>query len=153
MLGRHCWGPWRSILGAGLCSLLLSSPARAALDGMLDSVQQDQQASGTSSSHTALNGASLYTLRQSNGVTVRQYVGPDGRVFGVAWDGPMLPDFRRLLGGHFAAYAQAQLQPSRHISIRSAALVLDAGGMMRSFSGQAYLPGQLPATLSSADIR
>lgn len=154
MPARHRPAPWhrpaRTLL-ALCCWLPLA--AHAALGGMLDSVHQDQQASAASSLQTALHGATLYTQHQANGVTVRQYVSAAGAVFGVGWNGPVLPDFRRLLGAHFAAYAQAQLQPSRHISIHSAALVLDAGGMMRSYSGHAFVPGLLPATLSGADIR
>ena len=161
MLARHALARLRRapcalfalIAVLAFCGLMQAGPARAALGGTLDSVQQDQQATRSSSLQTALTGATRYTHQQPNGVTVRQYVSPSGSVFGVAWEGTVLPDFRRLLGAHFAAYAQAQLQPSRHISIRSGELVLDAGGMMRSFSGHAFLPGQLPATLSGADIR
>jgi hypothetical protein len=136
-----------------LPALLLCAVAHAGLGGTLDSVQDDQQAFAASLQQSALSGATQYTLRQANGVTVRQYVSASGTVFGVGWDGPLLPDFKRLLGAHFAAFEEARRQPARRISLRSVALVIDAGGMMRSFSGRAYLPGQLPATLSGADIR
>jgi hypothetical protein len=142
----------RRVLAA--ISLLLCAAAHAGLGGSLDSVYSDQQASGAGSAiKTNLAGATQYTLQQANGVTVRQYVGTNGMVFGVAWSGPVLPDFKRLLGAHFAAYDQAQHQNTRHISIQSDELVVEAGGMMRSFSGHALLPGQMPPTLSRLDIR
>jgi len=35
------------------------------------------------------------------------YVGSDGRVFGVAWQGPFLPDLSQLLGSFFGQYSDA----------------------------------------------
>lgn len=151
MAGRYKGAPWRIRLCA-LCSWLLCASAYAALGEPLDSVQSDAQASGTSTLQTPIAGATQFTQRQANGVTIRQYVSPNGTVVGVGWDGPLLPDFKRLLGAHYAAYAQAQRTSTRHISIQTPALVLDAGGMMRSFSGHAFLPDQLPPTLSGLDI-
>jgi hypothetical protein len=102
---------------------------------------------------SALAGANQVMQRQLDGVTVRQYANSAGRVIGVAWQGPLLPDFQRLLGVHYTAYAEAQRLQSRRISIQTSALVLDAGGMMRSYSGRAYLPNLLPPGLAPQDIR
>lgn len=151
MDARYPSAGWRKCLCV-LSSLLLCATAHAALGGARDSVHSDAEATGASTLQTLVSGTTQFTQRQANGVTIRQYVNASGTVFGVGWDGPVLPDFKRLLGAHFAAYATAQHQPSRRISIQSAALVLDAGGMMRSFSGRAYVPGQLPRALSSLDI-
>jgi Protein of unknown function (DUF2844) len=152
MLANHPGAAWRRPLSA-LALLLLCAVAHAGLGGTFDARGQDQTAAGASSLQTTLAGATCYTLLQANGVTIRQYVNASGTVFGVGWDGPLLPDFRRLLGAHFEAFAQAQRTQSRRISVHRPTLVLDAGGMMRSFSGRAYLPDQLPPTLSSQDIR
>ena len=142
-LGRLC----------GLAALLGAAPVWAALGGDLASVQREQQAWGASSSQSVLRGASVYSLVLGNGVTVREYLDASGTVFAVGWEGPVLPDFERLLGPHFASY-QAALQTARRgVSIRSAGLVLESGGMMRAFTGRAYLPAQLPSGITAQDIR
>ena len=133
--------------------LLWASGAWAALGGDLASVQADQQAWSASSSPSVLPGATLYSQTLANGVTVRQYLDAGGQVFAVAWSGPVLPDFARLLGPHFQAYADALRQQKHGVSVQGAALVIESGGMMRAFSGRAYLPGQLPTALTAQDIR
>ncbi len=133
--------------------LLWASSAWAALGGDLASVQADQQAWAASSSQSVLAGATLYSQTLPNGVTVRQYLDASGHVFAVGWSGPVLPDFARLLGLHFQAYADALRQQKHGVSVQGAALVIESGGMMRAFSGRAYLPGQLPAALTAQDIR
>lgn len=142
----------RGLAGLTL-ALLLATAAQARLGGNLASVHSDAQAMGASTSQTVVAGATVYSLLLANGLTVRQYVDASGQVFAVAWDGPVLPDFARLLGPHFAAYQHSQRQQQRGVSIRSADLVLESGGMMRAFGGRAYLPAQVPATLSLQDIR
>jgi hypothetical protein len=108
--------------------------------------------SGQASAASPLAGATLFTQQRLSGVTLRQYVNPAGLVFAVAWEGPVLPDFRSLLGAYFPRYTEALRQQNRHVHILSSDLIVDAGGMMRAFSGHAYLPAYLPPTLSGADI-
>jgi hypothetical protein len=119
----------------------------------LASVEADQKAWDASSTQAVLAGATRLTQTLPDGITVRQYVDASGCVFAVAWEGPVLPDFVRLLGAHFAVYAQAVRQQKHGVSVRGADLVIESGGMMRSFSGRAYLPGKLPAGLSQQDLR
>ncbi len=137
---------------AGL-GLLAGLPCQASLGGDLASVQADQQAWGASSSQSTLAAAVLHTQTLSNGVTVRQYVNAQGMVFAVAWDGPVLPDFKRLLGAHYTAYNDGVHQQKHGVNVHSAALVVESGGMMRAFSGRAWLPAQLPAAWTAQDIR
>ena len=117
------------------------------------SVQSDQQAWGASSTQSALSGATLQTQTLPNGVTVRQYLDANGTVFAVGWEGPVLPDFSRLLGVHYAAYTQAVRQQKHGVAVHGSDLVIESGGMMRSFSGHAYLPAKLPASIRAQDIR
>lgn len=135
-----------------LLSLVMCGAATAGLGGDLNPPASEWQTMGAGSTPRPLAGATLYTQRLADGVTLRQYVNPAGLVFAVGWDGPVLPDFRRLLGEHFPRYSEALRQQSRHVHIQSGDLVLEAGGMMRAFSGRAYLPARLPPTLSGADI-
>jgi hypothetical protein len=87
-----------------------------------------------------------------NGLTVRQYLDPAGSVFAVAWEGPVLPDFEILLGVHYPAYDNAVRTQRRGVSVHNANLILESGGMMRAFSGRAYLPAKLPLSLTAQDI-
>ena len=137
-----------ALLGASLCSA-----AWGRLGGDLASVQADQQAWVASVVQTRLGSATLYAQTLPNGQVVRQYVDAAGLVFAVGWEGHVLPDFERLLGPHFAAYAVAQRQQRRGVSVQNADLVIESGGMMRSFAGRAYLPAHLPAKLTALDIR
>jgi hypothetical protein len=137
-----------AVLAVGLCGT-----AWARLGGDLASVQADQQAWSASASQTVLAGATLVTQTQPGGLTVRQYVDAAGMVFAVGWEGPVLPDFERLLGASFPTYAVAVRQQRRGVAVQTADLVIESGGMMRSFSGRAYLPGKLPVGLTAQDIR
>jgi hypothetical protein len=141
------------LLASAWASLLCVGNAWAALAGDLASVMNDAQAFGASTSQTAIGTATLYTQSQPNGVIVRQYVDATGLVFAVGWEGPVLPDFERLLGPYFQAYMVAVRQQKRGVSIQTQDLVIESGGMMRSFIGRSYLPTKLPATLTARDIR
>jgi Protein of unknown function (DUF2844) len=142
-----------SELAWALASLCWATTGHAALGADLASVAADQQAWGAHSTQTALGAVTVHSLALPNGITLRQYADAGGLVFAVAWDGPVLPDFERLLGAHFAAYAQAVRQPRHGVSLYSADLVLVSGGKMRAFSGRAFVPGKVPASLSAQDIR
>ncbi|HEY2864677.1 MAG TPA: DUF2844 domain-containing protein [Casimicrobiaceae bacterium] len=90
------------------------------------------------------------------GATVREYVSPAGLVFGVAWEGPTLPDLRQLLGSYFAPYLDAM--SARHarrapVTIDLPGLVVHSSGHMRSFAGQAYLPQSVPPGVVAEDVR
>ena len=134
-------------------TLGLTGPCQAGLGADLASVQADRQAWGASARQQPRGLATLHIQTLPEGVTVHQYVDASGAVFAVAWSGPVLPDFARLLGAHHAAYADAARLHRRSISLQGAQLVIESGGMMRAFSGRAYLPGRLPPGLTAQDIR
>ena len=145
------WGALGRNALCALGALAWCSAATAGLGGNLATLASAGPASSTASSPLA--GATLVTQRLADGVTLRHYVNPAGQVFAVGWDGPVLPDFDRLLGDYRPRYSEARRLQSRQVHIQSSDLVLEAGGMMRAFSGHAYLPALLPPTLSGADIR
>ena len=148
-----CHSAIRAVLQCALFTALLSGSAWAKLGGDLASVQSDALAFGAISNPSALAGATLYTQTLPNGVTVRQYLSAAGVVFAVGWEGPVLPDFERLLGMHYPTYALAVRQQKRGVSVQTADVVIESGGMMRAFTGRAYLPPSLPVTLNAQDIR
>ena len=95
------------------CGLLSAGSAWAHLGGDLASVQADQQAWGAGSSSPTITGVTVYTQALPNGVIVRQYVNASGLVFAVGWEGPVQPDFERLLGSYFQTYTTTQRQQRR----------------------------------------
>jgi hypothetical protein len=143
----------RRLLLTTLMSLLLSRAAWGGLGGDLASLQADQQAWHATVTQTAVAGATMYSQQLPDGQIVRQYLDATGLVFAVGWEGPVLPDFERLLGPYFQAYMVAVRQQKRGVSIQTQDLVIESGGMMRSFVGRSYLPAKLPATLTTRDIR
>lgn len=143
----------RNLRALVACGALLCSSSWAALGGNLDTVRSDQLAFSASSDAKPLAGTTLHTQTLPNGVTIRQYVDASGLVFAVGWEGPVPPDFQRLLGSYFSNYQEALHQQRRGVLLQSTNLVLESGGMMRAFIGRAYLPGKLPAALNAQDIR
>jgi len=145
--------PWLARSACALLAALLAGPALASLDGNLASVQDDQQAWSAATSQSIQGSATVVLQTLPNGLNVRQYLDAGGHVFAVSWQGPVLPELARLLGPHFAAYGDAQRQQRRGVNLQSPALVLESGGMMRAFSGRAFLPPKLPAGWTAQDIR
>ena len=107
--------------------------------------------------------APAYSVRQTtlnNGTVVREYIAPNGQVFGAAWQGPVQPDLGQVLGAaHLATFASGvaaihAVRGSRApVSIDQPDLVVHVGGHMRAYVGQAWLPQALPAGVSGDDIR
>lgn len=114
------------------------------------------------SSLAGSSSAASYTVTQttlSSGTVVREYVSTAGTVFGIAWNGPRMPDLPTLLGTYFAQFdsSRAALRASNPgrgpLDLELPGLIVRSGGHMGAFSGQAYLPQSLPAGVSAADIQ
>jgi hypothetical protein len=136
---------------------LFPACAWAALGRDVSSVNEDE-AHMRASLHVRRND-SLFTVHElttATGTVVREYVSPAGKVFGVAWRGPFLPDFRQLLGDYFAPVMQAprnQRQGRGPLEVRQSNIVFQSGGHMRSFFCRAYVPGMLPKGVSADAIQ
>ncbi len=156
----------RAVLVGGLIfsSLLLPSWAAAALGGDLNSVDADQQQMKATKRAVQAND-SKYTVHEITtpyGTVVREYVSPDGNVFGVAWRGPFLPNFQQILGTSYQQFAQATQQgknsyPQRSrnapVVIEQPDLVVHSAGHTRAYSGQAYLPALIPQGVDVKEVR
>jgi hypothetical protein len=97
---------------------------------------------------------SVHELTMPTGTVVREYVSPSGKVFGVAWRGPYLPDFRQILGDYFVPVMQTprtQRQGRGPLEVMQPNVVFQSGGHMRAFFGRAYVPDMLPKGVS-ADV-
>ncbi len=118
-------------------------------------------AAGTSSGSTPASTYSTNTITLQSGTVVREYVNTStNQVFGLAWQGPRLPDLRQLLGTSFIRFAgSATQQPestamgASHRSLVASDLVVQSGGHMGLFVGKAYLPERLPSGVSASDIQ
>jgi Protein of unknown function (DUF2844) len=145
----------RAVIFASLaaCQCL---PAAAALGGTVDTVQSDVQTMRATRRVATHPGYDVHELTLASGTVVREFVGPGGTVFGVAWQGPIKPDLEQLLGTGFPRLVAAARVPHgdhRSLAVRAPDLVVESGGRMRNFAGRAYLPALVPASVSVADIR
>lgn len=96
----------------------------------------------------------VHELKTPAGTVVREFVSPSGKVFGVAWQGPWLPDFRQILGDYFDPVMQAprdRRQGRGPLVVNQPGVVFQSAGHMRSFFGRAYVPNMLPQGVS-ADV-
>ncbi len=138
---------------------MLVRPAFGGLGDDASSVQVDQLHFRGSLRTTHSDGYTVHEIESGNGIIVREYVSPSGKVFAVAWQGPWLPDMRQLLSTYFQQYQQAQQQQMnshtgrKPLAIRQPGLVLQSGGHMRAFKGRAYIPDLLPAGVTPEEIQ
>jgi Protein of unknown function (DUF2844) len=143
-------------LGVLVVLFLGSIPSWAVLGQYENSVTTDQQRMSAQLRETARQGYSIKELSAPDGKTIRQYVSPAGLVFGVAWQGPTMPDLQQLLGSYFGQLKQAprsRRQRGGPLVVRTTNLVLVSGGHMRSFRGFAYAPNLLPAGVPAEVVR
>ncbi|WP_429288133.1 DUF2844 domain-containing protein [Paraburkholderia sp. GAS206C] len=133
-----------AMLGA-ICAL--SSPAQAALGQKVSSISSDQAVMhAISHSSTSQSAYTVHLMTLSSGTVVREYVAPNGTVFGVAWEGPTLPDLKTTLGAAFDQYVAATAtRRATPLAVSNSDLVVFSGGHLRAFAGHAYLPQAVPA--------
>jgi hypothetical protein len=94
---------------AGVVVLLMAGtiPARATLGEIEASVFADQSQINATLRTLSSEKYTMHELRGPSGTTVREYVGSGGTVFAIAWDGPLMPNLRQLLGPQFDRYVAA----------------------------------------------
>jgi len=149
----------RLLVAAFAAAVFLSSPASAALGGSLASVDDDQKQLQCVRRSTQVYGSySVYELQTGGGSVIREYVSSAGTVFGVAWQGPNLPNMRQILGSFYGQFEQiASQRRQAHqrgpLVIEEPGLVVYSGGHMRAYIGKAFVPGLVPAGVRTEDIR
>jgi hypothetical protein len=140
----------------GVTFVALALPAVAELGGSVSSIQVDQEHMKGTRQVTTNAAYSVHEIQTATGTKVREFVSPSGTVFGVAWQGPVAPDLRQLLGQYFDQFAQATQNKGvarRQMAVRQKDLVVESGGRMRWFSGRAYLPGMMPQGVTSEVVK
>jgi Protein of unknown function (DUF2844) len=138
------------IAGLGPCI------ATAALGEPEASVQADAAQLKGTVQVTAHASYRVHEIQLPSGTLLREYVGSDGKVFAIAWNGPAIPNLRQTLGQYFDNYvtaAKANRSGHHHLQIQQSDLVVQSSGHMRAFFGRAYLPPAVPGGVSVGDLR
>jgi hypothetical protein len=140
---------------AFLALLFGSSPALAALGGDASSIGTGQAHLLPSARIQRAATHAMHELRAETGTVVREYLGNDGKVFGVSWEGPFRPDLRHLLGAYYETYIKAAKGRVARgpVNIELPGLVIHMSGHQRAFYGRAYLVDRVPKELSTDEIR
>jgi len=152
MVDRHGWKSMRILGGVLLILIVGAAPGWAALGEPESSVSADLQVLRGQIREEVHPGYRLHQITDASGSVVREYVSPAGKVFGVSWQGPFVPNMQQLLGSYFPNLQQyAKAQTGRHggpLIIQKDNFVFTSGGHMRWYHGRAYVPSLLPTNLS-----
>jgi hypothetical protein len=139
-----------------LCTLLIgAAPARAALGGDPEPAVADERHTYARRQVVQSTGYTVHELDAGTGTVVREYVGPDGKVFGVSWRGQFRPNLRELLGDSYETYlaAAGKRWGRAPVTLSLPGLYIHMSGRQRAFYGRAYLPDRVPQGFSPDEIR
>jgi hypothetical protein len=138
-----------------LAGLLAAPAAHAGLGQRVDAAAADATHLSAIAHASSVQAAyTVHTMTLPSGTVVREFARTDGIVFGVAWEGPTLPDLRATLGAAFDRFKAAS--PSRGqgpLAVSADDLVVYSAGHLRAFSGHAYLPHAFPAGVDAGVVR
>jgi len=132
-----------------LMLMMGSLPAWAALGEYESSVDLYQQIMGGVDRQEVRQGYHYHEMTTPDGSLVREYVSPQGKVFGVSWQGHSVPNLQQLLGSHMIDLQQGPRQTVRRrlLIVRTDKFVFVSSGHMRVFQGHAYVPSLIPSNL------
>ena len=140
--------------GIALLSVAVAGPALAALGENVASVEVDRASMRGIASVARTDRYTVHEMELPSGTIVREYVSPAGVVFGVAWQGPFMPDLRQLFGAYYEQFDlnawTAAADKDKNTSLKIASLVLDSSDGVRS---GAIGGGFVPHVTKSADGR
>ncbi len=128
----------------------------AALGGSEQSVTSDQVKLKASRRIVPEHGYRVHEISRDDGTLIKEYVSLDGKVFGVSWKGPTLPNLSQLLGSSFAEF-QNSVHPRagrrKAAVVHNSDLVVESTGRTRAFQGRAYLNSMLPDGVSQEVVQ
>ena len=135
--------------------ILLTNSAFAALGGDVSSVQADQAQMKAQRRVTQTNAYVVHEMQAETGTTVREFVSPQGKVFGVSWQGPSRPDLQQLLGSYYEEYNQNAPTRRSHgpVTIQTPNMMIQFGGHQRALTGRAFVPGMVPNGVQIEEIK
>jgi hypothetical protein len=150
---------WCLGIGVWAALFLWPGPARATLGGSADSIESDRIMLSAAQGVVTVQGTYTIHTMTSGASTFREYVAPSGVVFALAWDGALTPNLTALLGPYAGEYQQALSATPRQPGmrnrsvIRTARVVVEQWGHMRSMHGRAYVPALVPQGVDLDEIR
>ena len=145
----------RSLICPILVSACACAPALAALGDDATSVESDRASLKGALRVTERVDYAVHEIQTAAGITVREYLAPNGKVFAVTWQGPGRPDLGQLLGKYGQQLAQQPRRPHynhHQLSIQTPDVVVQSSGRMRLFFGRAWAPALVPENFSLNDI-
>ena len=144
------------VTGALLVGAVWANVASATLGEPESSVAAETQLNRASIKRIDLGVYRIQEMQTPWGTRLREYSGPDGKIFAVTWKGPVIPNLRQELGSHFdefSAGAVAAKGTRKHLEVRQSDLVVESAGHMRAYHGRAYLPQAVPSGVSVGDLQ
>src|SRR5690348_2978582 len=108
-------------------------PAWATLGGSAESVVTDQSKLHAKRAVVDRREYTVHEITSNDGTVVREYVSPAGKVFGVSWTGPTIPDLTQLLGTYnteFQTAVRAKRGRRSSAVVHNADLVVESTGHM-----------------------
>lgn len=148
----------KTTLSVLLILVVAQIPAWAVLGQDEATVTTDQQRMRSEDRVQDFTSYRVHQLTTTNGPTVREYVTPQGMVFGVAWQGRFMPNVNQLLGTYVnnlqnATPAQTQIRNRRGITVKTGDFVYSSFCRMQICTGRAYVPGLVPSSVSAEVVR
>ncbi|MGA2117954.1 MAG: DUF2844 domain-containing protein [Bryobacteraceae bacterium] len=148
----------KATLAALSILILAAAPAAAALGEYESSVSVDRQVMRGADREEVRQGYKLHQITAADGTVVREFVSPEGLVFGVNWQASRMPNLQQLLGSSMTELQVALQSKTRRygggpLIVRTDKLVFVSGGHMRSFHGYAYVPGLVPGSVSAEVVQ
>ncbi len=131
-------------------------PGWAVLGGSADSVVTDQVKFQAKRAVVETQDYTLHVISLADGSLIREYVTPAGKVFGVSWSGPTIPDLTQLLGSYNAEFQNAvhtKTSRRRAAAVHDSDLVVESSGHMRAFYGRAYVNSLLPSGVTQEIVK
>ena len=147
----------RILQGVAALLVLLAPAAQAGLGEGVAAVARDHAAlRGRTLTVTPMQAYDRHESTTAAGIRIHEYVSRAGTVFAVTFDGPSIPDLKVLLGTQYGAYVVAT--SSRRVnhkvlSIHTPDLVMQVVKLPRGFSGEAHVPGLVPAGVNRSELR
>ncbi len=145
-------------IGFIVASFAICRIAEATLGEHAESVASDRKALSAVSGTTTVRD--VYTIQEvkSESVTMREYISPEGVVFGIAWNGLVHPDLAPLLGSYAGEYKEALKHTPRQwgrrsTTIKAPGVVVEKWGHMRNLQGRAFAPALIPPGVSIDEIK
>ena len=136
-------------------AFLTSISCFASLGGDAASIEADQAHMRAQRKVTQTNAYTVHEMQAETGTVVREFVSPQGKVFGVSWQGPVRPDLQQLLGSYYDEFARSLPTRRAHgpVTIQTPNMVLQSGGHMRALTGRAYVPEMVPQGVRIEEIK